>query len=143
MHDLHESIPYLYISTGTGPYNAWLDPIVVSEWQKMAYYEVEQLTERGVVGVWTHGFYDGWAPNYMFYVANGHNSIGRFYETFGNLYPQTEERTLRRIGNFARVVPAEPAAAQSEVVAAQQHQPSKRVDCFLASTTWPSTRRSF
>jgi len=95
LHDLHESIPYLYISTGTGPYNAWLDPIVVSEWQKMAYYEVEQLTERGVVGVWTHGFYDGWAPNYMFYVANGHNSIGRFYETFGNLYPQTEERTLR------------------------------------------------
>jgi hypothetical protein len=94
LHDLHESIPYLYISTGTGPYNAWLDPIVVAEWQKMAYYEVEQLTERGVVGVWTHGFYDGWAPNYMFYVANGHNSIGRFYETFGNLYPQTEERTL-------------------------------------------------
>jgi hypothetical protein len=94
LHDLHESIPYLYISTGTGPYNAWLDPIVVSEWQKMAYYEVEQLTERGVVGVWTHGFYDGWAPNYMFYVANGHNSIGRFYETFGNLYPQTQERTL-------------------------------------------------
>jgi Zinc carboxypeptidase len=94
LHDLHESIPYLYISTGTGPYNAWLDPIVVSEWQKMAYYEVEQLTERGVVGVWTHGFYDGWAPNYMFYVANGHNSIGRFYETFGNLYPQTEVRTL-------------------------------------------------
>src|SRR5271155_169357 len=94
LHDLHESIPYLYISTGTGPYNAWLDPIVVSEWQKMAYYEVEQLTERGVVGVWTHGFYDGWAPNYMFYIANGHNSIGRFYETFGNLYPETETRTL-------------------------------------------------
>jgi hypothetical protein len=94
LHDLHESIPYLYVSTGTGPYNAWLDPIVVSEWQKMAYYEVEQLTERGVVGVWTQGFYDGWAPNYMFYMANGHNSIGRFYETFGNLYPETGERTL-------------------------------------------------
>nr|MDQ3010227.1 hypothetical protein [Acidobacteriota bacterium] len=41
-------------------------------------------TKRGVPGVWTHGFYDGWAPNYMFYVANGHNSIGRFYETQGN-----------------------------------------------------------
>jgi hypothetical protein len=95
LHDLHESIPYLYISTGTGPYNAWLDPVVESEWQKMAYNEIEQLTEKGTVGVWTHGFYDGWAPNYMFYVANGHNSIGRFYETFGNLYPQTEERTLR------------------------------------------------
>ena len=36
LHDLHESIPFLYISTGTGPYNAWLDPLVVSEWQEMA-----------------------------------------------------------------------------------------------------------
>ena len=94
LHDLHESVPFLYISTGTGPYNAWLDPIVISEWQKMAYNEIEKLTEQGVPGVWTHGFYDGWASNYMFYVANGHNSIGRFYETFGNLYPDTKERTL-------------------------------------------------
>jgi len=84
LHDLHESVPFLYVSTGTGPYNAWLDPIVVSEWQDLAYHEVEEMTKRGVPGVWTHGFYDGWAPNYMFYVANGHNSIGRFYETFGN-----------------------------------------------------------
>ena len=26
IHDLHESIPFLYISTGTGPYNPALDP---------------------------------------------------------------------------------------------------------------------
>jgi len=83
LHDLHESVPFLYTSTGMGPYNAWLDPIVVDEWQKMAYLEIEQMTKRGVPGVWTHGYYDGWAPNYMFYIANGHNSIGRFYETFG------------------------------------------------------------
>jgi hypothetical protein len=94
LHDLHESVPYLYTSTGTGPYNAWLDPIVVSEWQKMAYFEIEKMTERGVPGIWTHGFYDGWAPNYMFYVANGHNSIGRFYETFGNGGADTRDRTL-------------------------------------------------
>ena len=94
LHDLHESVPYLYISTGTGPYNAWLDPIVVSEWQKMAYNEIERLTERGVPGVWTHGFYDGWAANYMMFVAQGHNSIGRFYETFGNSTPETKEREL-------------------------------------------------
>jgi hypothetical protein len=94
LHDLHESVPYLYTSTGTGPYNAWLDPIVISEWQKMAYYEIENMTARGVPGVWTHGFYDGWAPNYMFYVANGHNSIGRFYETFGNGGADTRERSL-------------------------------------------------
>ncbi len=59
MHDLHESVPFMYIMTGTGPYNAWLDPIVINEWQQMAYYEVNELTKRGVIGVWTHGFYDG------------------------------------------------------------------------------------
>ncbi len=84
LHDLHESVPFLYTSTGTGPYNAWLDPITIDEWSLLAYHEVEEMTKRGVPGVWTHGFYDGWAPNYMFYVANGHNAIGRFYETFGN-----------------------------------------------------------
>ncbi|MDZ7289306.1 MAG: M14 family zinc carboxypeptidase [candidate division KSB1 bacterium] len=94
LHDLHESIPYLYISTGTGPYNAWIDPILVDEWQMLAHYEVTEMTKRGVPGVWTHGFYDGWAPNYMFYVANGHNAIGRFYETFGNGGADTRERKL-------------------------------------------------
>ena len=94
LHDLHESVPFLYTSTGTGPYNAWLDPIVVNEWQELAYQEVQQMTQRGVPGVWTHGFYDGWAPNYMFYVANGHNSIGRFYETFGNGGADTVVRTV-------------------------------------------------
>ncbi len=94
LHDLHESVPFLYTSTGTGPYNAWLDPIVVNEWQILAYHEIDEMTKRGVPGVWTHGFYDGWAPNYMFYVANGHNSIGRFYETFGNGGADTRDRTI-------------------------------------------------
>ena len=94
LHDLHESVPFLYTSTGTGPYNAWLDPIVVNEWQDLAYYEIEEMTKRGVPGVWTHGFYDGWAPNYMFYVANGHNSIGRFYETYGNGGADTQDRVI-------------------------------------------------
>jgi len=83
MHDLHESVSHLYISTGTGPYNAWLDPIVIDEWHILAYQEIDELTKMGVPGVWTHGFYDGWAPNYAFYAANGHNAIGRFYETQG------------------------------------------------------------
>jgi hypothetical protein len=95
MHDLHESVPYLYIMTGTGPYNAWLDPIVISEWQEMAYHEIEEMTKRGVIGVWTHGFYDGWAPNYLLSIANNHNAIGRFYETFGNGGADTRVRTLR------------------------------------------------
>jgi hypothetical protein len=83
LHDLHESASHLYISTGTGPYNAWLDPILIDEWHMIAYQEVDELTREGVPGVWTHGFYDGWAPNYAFYAANGHNAIGRFYETQG------------------------------------------------------------
>jgi hypothetical protein len=83
MHDLHESASHLYISTGSGPYNAWLDPIVVDEWHQLAYNEVDGMTREGVPGVWTHAFYDGWAPNYAFYAANGHNAIGRFYETQG------------------------------------------------------------
>ena len=83
MHDLHESASHLYISTGTGPYNAWLDPIVIDEWHQFAYQEVNEMTKQGVPGVWTHQFYDGWAPNYAFYAANGHNAIGRFYETQG------------------------------------------------------------
>ena len=94
LHDLHESVPYLYTMTGTGPYNAWLDPLAIDEFQLLAYHEIEELTKRGVPGVWTHGFYDGWAPNYMLYIATGHNSIGRFYETFGNGGADTRERTL-------------------------------------------------
>lgn len=83
VHDLHESVPFLYTSTGTGPYNDEYDPIVIDEWHTLAYQEITELTRRGLPGVWTHGFYDGWAPNYtVLSVGNLHNSIGRFYETF-------------------------------------------------------------
>ncbi|HZF67797.1 MAG TPA: M14 family zinc carboxypeptidase [Gemmatirosa sp.] len=82
-HDLHESVPFLYTSTGTGPYNDEYDPIVVSEWNQLAQQEIAELTRRGLPGVWTHGFYDGWAANYtVLSVANLHNGIGRFYETY-------------------------------------------------------------
>jgi hypothetical protein len=81
-HDLHESVPFLYASTGMGPYNDEFDPIVVNEWHQLAYAEINELTRRGLPGVWTHGFYDGWAPNYVLAIANLHNSIGRFYETY-------------------------------------------------------------
>jgi hypothetical protein len=81
LHDLHESATYLYTSTGRGPYNAWVDPILINEWNRLAYKEVQDLTALGVPGVYTFDFYDGWAPNYMFWTANMRNSIGRFYET--------------------------------------------------------------
>jgi len=80
LHDLHEAQTYLYASTGTGPYNEQLDPITVNEWWLMAENDVMEMTRRGVPGVWTYGFYDGWVPNYMFFVAHSHNATGRFYE---------------------------------------------------------------
>ncbi|MFH1766452.1 MAG: M14 family zinc carboxypeptidase [Gemmatimonadota bacterium] len=83
VHDLHESASHLYVSTGRGPYNAWFDPIVINEWNNISYQEVREMTAFGVPGVYTFDFYDGWGPNYMFTVANGHNAIGRFYETQG------------------------------------------------------------
>ncbi len=93
--DLHESIPLLYVSTGTGPYNETIDPITVTEWQWLSSWDVSQATALGLRGVWTWGFYDGWYPGYLLWVTNNHNGVGRFYETFGNLNPGTFTRDLK------------------------------------------------
>jgi Zinc carboxypeptidase len=94
MHDLHESVPLLYISTGHGPYTQAADPITVNEWTQFAYHEAAALQAQGLPGVWTWAFWDGWWPGYLFSVANNHNSTGRFYETFGNGVAGTYERKL-------------------------------------------------
>src|SRR3984885_947372 len=85
LHDLHESVSYLYVSTGTGPYNPAIDPISIDEWWMLAETEIMEMTKRGVPGVWAYGYYDGWVPNYLFWIAESHNSFGRFYEvqTYG------------------------------------------------------------
>ena len=80
LHDLHEAQSYLYVSTGTGPYNPSLDPVQSQEWWLLAGTEVTEMAKRGVPGVFTYGYYDGWVPNYLFWIANSHNSFGRFYE---------------------------------------------------------------
>ncbi len=80
MHDLHEAQTYLYSSTGTGPYNESVDAITINEWWTFAQNDVLEMTKRGVPGVWTYGFYDGWTPNYMFFIAHTKNAVGRFYE---------------------------------------------------------------
>ncbi len=80
LHDLHESVTYVYGSTGTGPYNVSLDPVAIDEWWLLAETELSELAKRGVPGSWTYGYYDGWVPNYLFWIALTHNSFGRFYE---------------------------------------------------------------
>src|ERR1017187_9815740 len=74
LHDLHEAQSYLYVSTGTGPYNTSLDAIAIDEWWLLGETEIMEMAKRGVPGVWTYGFYDGWVPNYLFWIALTHNS---------------------------------------------------------------------
>jgi Zinc carboxypeptidase len=95
LHDLHESVPYLYDNTvGDGPYNAWLDPILTDEWQMLGWNNVSEMTKFGMPGVFTHGTFDTWSPGYLMFIAATHNGISRLYETFGNGGADTVERTL-------------------------------------------------
>lgn len=95
LHDLHESVAYLYDNTvGDEPYNAWLDPILTNEWQLIGWNNVNEMTKFGMPGVFTHGNFDTWSPSYLMFIAASHNGISRLYETFGNGGADTVERTL-------------------------------------------------
>src|SRR5439155_5539490 len=95
LHDLHESVPYLYDNTvGDQPYNAWLDPILTDEWQIIGWNNISEMTKFGMPGVFTHGTFDTWSPSYLMFIAASHNGISRLYETFGNAGADTIERTL-------------------------------------------------
>jgi hypothetical protein len=95
LHDLHESVPYLYDNTiGDGPYNAWVDPILTDEWQLIGWKNVSEMTKFGMPGVFAHGTFDTWSPGYLMFIAATHNGISRLYETFGNAGADTLVRTL-------------------------------------------------
>ncbi|HJS23843.1 MAG TPA: M14 family zinc carboxypeptidase [Pyrinomonadaceae bacterium] len=95
LHDLHESVPYLYDNTiGDGPYNAWVDPILTDEWQMIGWHNVSEMTKFGMPGVFAHGNFDTWSPGYLMFIAATHNGISRLYETFGNAGADTLDRTL-------------------------------------------------
>jgi hypothetical protein len=95
LHDLHESVPFLYDNTvGDGPYNAWVDPILGDEWAELGWNNVAQMQSFGMPGVFTHGDFDTWSPGYLMFLAAMHNGISRLYETFGNGGADTEKRIL-------------------------------------------------
>lgn len=102
--DLHESLPLLYISSGTGPYNETIDPITINEWHLLASHETTKLAVQQLPGVFSWAFYDGWNPGYLIWIANNHNSIGRFYETYGNAGSNTYLRDIS--SNFYAGEPA-------------------------------------
>ena len=96
LHDLHESVPFLYDNTvGDGPYNAWVDPILADEWAELGSDNVAQMRSFGMPGVFTHGDFDTWSPGYLMFLAAMHNGISRLYETFGNGGADTLKRILR------------------------------------------------
>jgi Zinc carboxypeptidase len=95
LHDLHESVPFLYDNTvGDGPYNAWVDPTLADEWAELGWNNVGQMQSFGMPGVFTHGDFDTWSPGYLMFLAAMHNGISRLYETFGNGGADTEKRIL-------------------------------------------------
>jgi zinc carboxypeptidase len=96
LHDLHESVAYLYDNTiGDGPYNAWLDPLLTNEWHMIGWNNVQEMTRFGMPGVFAFGSFDTWSPGYLMFIAATHNGISRLYETFGNGgTAETVERTL-------------------------------------------------
>ena len=95
LHDLHESVPFLYDNTvGDGPYNSWIDPMLADEWAALGWNNVGQMQSLGLPGVFTHGEFDTWSPGYLMFLAGMHNGISRLYETFGNGGADTERRIL-------------------------------------------------
>ncbi|HEY0437530.1 MAG TPA: M14 family zinc carboxypeptidase, partial [Phenylobacterium sp.] len=97
MHDLHESVPFLYTFSGQAPQNPSLDPILFGEMPWIANYEMAKLTGYGMPGVWTHGYVDAWSPGYVGFMSTNHNGLFKMYETFGNGGATTELRHVKPV----------------------------------------------
>ncbi len=144
IHDLHESVPFLYIYSGQAPQNPLYDPIVYSELPMLSNWDMTQLTRYGMPGVWTHAYVDAWSPGYVAEMATNHNGLMRFYEIFGNAGATTMERSISQPnpallggggGRFRRhdqtpVVSPQPALQNRPLVDARQHQ-LRRNRCSL------------
>ena len=101
MHDLHESVPFLYAYSGQAPQNPLFDPIVYAELPMFANWDMAQLTKYGMPGVWNHGYVDAWSPGYVAIMSTNHNGLMRFYEIFGNAGATTMKRTISQPPNPA------------------------------------------
>ena len=94
IHDLHESVPFLYVYSGQAPQNSLWSPILYGELPMLSNWDMSQLTRYGMPGVWTHGYVDAWSPGYVAEMATDHNGLMRFYEIFGNAGATTMDRTI-------------------------------------------------
>ena len=94
MHDLHESVPFMYTFSGQPPQQPALDPILYGELPWFSNFEMSQMIKYGMPGVWTHGFVDMWSPGYLAFMSSNHNGMIRMYETFGNGGANTMKRKV-------------------------------------------------
>ena len=94
LHDLHESVPFLYTFSGQAPQNPTLDPILYAELPWFSNFEMTKMTSYGMPGVWTHAYVDMWSPGYLGFMSSNHNGMLRMYETFGNGGANTMTRTI-------------------------------------------------
>src|SRR5262245_47642200 len=129
MHDLHESVPFLYTFSGQSPQQPTLDPILYGEMPWFSNFEMSQMIKYGMPGVWTHGFVDMWSPGYLAFMSSNHNGMIRMYETFGNGGANTMKR---------RVAPPEGAAAGANQTSREWYRPSppyKEVEWSMRNNT--------
>ena len=98
LHDIHESVPFLFTFSGQAPQNPTLDPILYAELPWYANFEMAQAIKYGMPGVWTHAFVDMWSPGYFGFMASNHNGMLRMYEVFGNGGANTMLRKIDRGG---------------------------------------------
>ena len=120
LHDLHESVPFLYDNTvGDGPYNAWIDPTLADEWAELGWNNVAQMQSFNMPGVFTHGDFDTWSPGYLMFLAGMHNGISapvrdlrQRRRRHGKAYPAAR-------GVQPHLVPPEPTPARRHLVAAR------------------------
>jgi hypothetical protein len=94
MHELHESVPFLYTFSGQAPQNPTLDPILYAELPWFSNFEMTKMIGYGMPGVWTHGYVDMWSPGYLGFMSSNHNGMLRMYETFGNGGANTMKRRV-------------------------------------------------
>lgn len=94
MHELHESVPFLYTFSGQAPQNPTLDPILYGELPWFSNFEMAQMIKYGMPGVWTHAFVDMWSPGYLGFMSSNHNGMLRMYETYGNGGANTMKRKV-------------------------------------------------
>ncbi len=94
VHDLHETVAFMYTMSGQAPQEPALDPILYGEMPWFANFEMAQMTKYGMPGVWTHAYADMWYPGYLMRLAANHNSLMRLFETFSNYGANTMTLTV-------------------------------------------------